>query len=289
MRPVDPPPRGFVIGDGQPDHRDQRGDLFIGRERRQHVILFAATLAAAFPGEAHRLDRAKPEAVADRAGLDQPGLDPAAGQRNVGAGEEAAAAAQPGTGLVQPEAPFAKEGANEAGRDPGHDQHRQPALGQAVLIGNVIAQGPHPQNPVLVAYGAEGPAWPASGLYMAHNTLVNDRLGGAWFLRVWRDKLPASTPVHLVNNLSVGLGVFSWGLAGGATALAGNVATVINPLIGTADLPYRLPSGGALRGKGVRPGVPDGIDLRPTAEFSWPIGSRPLAEPATWSPGAFQN
>ena len=164
-----------------------------------------------------------------------------------------------------------------------------PQGGLAVLIGNVIAQGPHPQNPVLVAYGAEGPAWPASGLYMAHNTLVNDRLGGAWFLRVWRDKLPASTPVHLVNNLSVGLGVFSWGLAGGATALAGNVATVINPLIGTADLPYRLPSGGALRGKGVRPGVPDGIDLRPTAEFSWPIGSRPLAEPATWSPGAFQN
>jgi len=163
-----------------------------------------------------------------------------------------------------------------------------PQGGLAVLIGNVIAQGAHSQNPVVVAFGAEGPAWPGSALYMAHNTLVNERLGGAWFLRVWRDKLPANTPVHLVNNLSVGPGLFTWGLADGATTQAGNAAAVINPLTGPADLPYRLPPGSMLRGKGVRPGAPDGMDLRPVAEFIWPIGTRPLVEPPTWSPGAFQ-
>ncbi len=164
-----------------------------------------------------------------------------------------------------------------------------PQGGLAVLIGNVISQGAHSQNPVVVAFGAEGPAWPGSGLYMAHNTLVNERLGGAWFLRVWRDKLPPNTPVHLVNNLSAGLGVLSWGMAGAGTTLAGNVATALSPLTGSAELPYRLPTGSALRGKGVRPGAPDGIDLRPTAEFIWPIGTRPLSEQPVWSPGAFQR
>ncbi|OYU68409.1 MAG: hypothetical protein CFE45_42920 [Burkholderiales bacterium PBB5] len=164
-----------------------------------------------------------------------------------------------------------------------------PQGGLAVLIGNVIAQGAHSQNPVVVAYGAEGPAWPVSGLYMAHNTLVNERLGGAWFLRVWRDKLPANTPVHLVNNLSVGLGVFIWGIGDAATTQVANFASVINPLTGPGNLPYLLPPDSWLRGRGVRPGAPDGIDLRPTAEFTWPIGSRPLATPPNWSPGAFQR
>jgi hypothetical protein len=164
-----------------------------------------------------------------------------------------------------------------------------PQGGLAVLIGNVIAQGPHTQNPVVVSYGAEGPTWPGSGLYMAHNTLVNEHRRGAWFLRVWRDKLPANTPVHLINNLSVGLGVFTWGVADGAATQQGNAAALISPLTGPPELPYFLPANSGLRGHGVPPPAPDGIDLRPMAEFTWPIGSRALAAPLAWSPGAFQR
>jgi len=37
------------------------------------------------------------------------------------------------------------------------------------------------------------------------------------------------------------------------------------------------------------PGTLAGADAVPTAEFAFPIGTRPLAPPAHWSPGALQR
>lgn len=164
-----------------------------------------------------------------------------------------------------------------------------PNGGQAVVIGNVIAQSANTQNATVVSFGAEGKAWPDSVLYMVHNTLVNDRLRGAWFLRVWRDRLPAGTVAHLYNNLSVGPGLFTLGVLGGPTEEGGNVAILKPQLLNPDQLNHALPPGSGLRGKAVPLPTPDGIDLRPMAEFTLPIGTRPLAPREHWSPGAFQR
>ena len=89
-----------------------------------------------------------------------------------------------------------------------------PNGGDALLIGNVIGQSASTENAVLVAYGAEGNAWPRSRLRMAHNTLLSEGPGPARFLRVWAERLPAGTLVQAVNNLSVGVGGFAWGATG---------------------------------------------------------------------------
>ncbi|HMO45538.1 MAG TPA: hypothetical protein PKB14_05860 [Rubrivivax sp.] len=158
-----------------------------------------------------------------------------------------------------------------------------PNGGDALLVGNVIGQSAHTENRVLVAYGAEGHAWPHSRLRMAHNTLLNDGVQPAWFLRVWRDRLPPGTPVQAVNNLSVGFGVFTLGASG---EFAGNHAAWPSMLVAPEALDFALRADSALRGRGVQQ-VSEA--LRPRAEFSLPVGTQPLAAPPRWTPGAFQR
>lgn len=162
-----------------------------------------------------------------------------------------------------------------------------PNGGLAWIIGNVIGQSPHAQNPVVVAYGAEGRPWEKNALYLAHNTMLNDRWLPAWFLRVFRDRLPKETTVLAVNNLTVGPGVFTWGASG---EFAGNHATVARSLVDPATLAFELASDSWLRGSGVDPRRIEGQDLAPKAEFKFPVGTRPLPPALTsWSPGAFQR
>jgi hypothetical protein len=59
-----------------------------------------------------------------------------------------------------------------------------PNGGLAWVIGNVIGQSATTDNPDLISYGAEGQRWPDNALYLAHNTLIDDKLDGR-FLRVW--------------------------------------------------------------------------------------------------------
>jgi hypothetical protein len=161
-----------------------------------------------------------------------------------------------------------------------------PNGGLAWIIGNVIGQSPLAQNPVVVAYGAEGRPWEKNALYIAHNTMLNDRWAPAWFLRVWRDRLPPDTAVHAVNNLTVGVGVFSWGASG---EFSGNYPTVARSLVDPGTMAYELASDSWLRGRGIDPRYVDGQDLAPMAEFVLPVGTRPLPPRTTWSPGAFQR
>ena len=161
-----------------------------------------------------------------------------------------------------------------------------PNGGDALLIGNVIGQSATTENAVLVSYGAEGHAWPGSRLRVAHNTLVSDGVKPGWFVRVWSDKLPADTPVQAVNNLGVGLGVF---MLGGAGETAGNFTVVRAQLTGADTLDFALGAGSALRGRGVDPRSVFGGELVPRAEFTLPIGTRPLQAPPSWSPGALQR
>ena len=145
--------------------------------------------------------------------------------------------------------------------------------GDAVVVGNIVA------------YGAEGRVWDRNRLLLSHNTLVSD-FPLAWFLRAWPDKLGAGTTIRAVNNLTVGAGLFALGASGD---FDGNRWTWSSSLEGPGALAFELARDSRLRGSADDPRTLAGDESLPTAEFSLPIGTRPLAPPAAWSPGALQR
>lgn len=161
-----------------------------------------------------------------------------------------------------------------------------PQGGLAIVVGNIISQAPRSQNPVVVAYGAEGQHWPVNKLYLAHNTMINQKWTPAWFLRVFNDRLPADTAVYAINNLTLGGGVLEWGASG---TFEGNrsawTGVLSNPDLGM----YDVPAGSWLQGAGSDPRHVGGLDLAPRAEFKLPLGTRPLPTLTQWTPGAFQR
>jgi len=160
-----------------------------------------------------------------------------------------------------------------------------PNGGDALLVGNVIGQSASSQNPVMVAYGAEGPIWPGSRLRMAHNTLIHTGWRPAWFVRAWPDKLPPDTPIITRNNLHAGLGIFTTTLPGDH---AGNVALPAS-LLSPDILDFTGPFGSISRKFSVAlEGTPE-EDLRPTAAFAFPVGTSPRAPSTSPMPGAFEH
>jgi hypothetical protein len=161
------------------------------------------------------------------------------------------------------------------------------AGGLATVLGNVIGQGADNQNPVLLAYGTEGRTWEKNELRVAHNTFIHYGLLPAWFMRVLDDRIGPDTKVYAVNNLLVGPGLFSPGTSG---EFAGNRYATRGMLQDIWTYGFELPPGSTWRGAGVDPSQVGGHDLRPTAEFEWPVGTRKLQPAAgAWTPGAFQR
>ena len=161
------------------------------------------------------------------------------------------------------------------------------AGGTATIIGNVIGQGADSQNPVVVAYGTEGTAWPVNRLLMAHNTLVTYGWLPAWFLRTFTERLPPMTEVLVINNLLVGPGVF-WGGANGH--FDGNRQVTRGMLRDIDTYGFELPPASMWRNAGVDPRNVGGHDLAPKAEFEWPVGTRALPlNRGAWTPGAYQR
>lgn len=160
-----------------------------------------------------------------------------------------------------------------------------PVGGDAVVIGNIIGQSATTQNPVVVSYGAEGRSWDKNRLLLSHNTLASEHRY-AWFLRTWLDKLGADTQVRAVNNLTVGPGVFTLGSSG---AFDGNFPALMNMLEDPSALAFELTRDSILRGRAGHPRMQGGDEAVPAAEFVLPIGTKPLAPPERWSPGALQR
>lgn len=159
-----------------------------------------------------------------------------------------------------------------------------PEGGIAHLVGNVVGQSDGTQNPVLIAFGAEARGDRRSRLYLVHNTLVNDKLPAAWFLRVWADKLGPDLQVHAYNNLLIGPGVFEWGAPG---RFGGSCRGVRASLRDADLLDFRLERWW-LGGDIVDALDADGLPLKPTAEFALPVGTRPLPPGTPLRPGALQ-
>jgi hypothetical protein len=160
-----------------------------------------------------------------------------------------------------------------------------PNGGLAYVIGNVIGQSATTTNPAVVSYGAEGDYWERNALYLVNNTLTSDARA-AWFLRVASDRLPGDTTIVAVNNLTVGLGIFTLGAKG---RFDGNYPLLSWALAEPEVLDFRLGASSLLRNAGVAPPVVDGRSLAPTAEFKLPVGTMPIVPRDGWTPGAFQS
>jgi hypothetical protein len=158
-----------------------------------------------------------------------------------------------------------------------------PNGGVAFVVGNIIGQAPGTTNATIVSFGAEGSDDREQALFMAHNTLINEGLRPGPFVHVHQAKLTRPVETRYVNNLSVGFGAGELGLAdisqGNFTALPGHLQDVEAGR-------YALRPDSLLRGRGVEPGTARGVSLAPQAEFTPPVGTRPLPARTRWSPGA---
>jgi hypothetical protein len=155
-----------------------------------------------------------------------------------------------------------------------------PNGGLAFVVGNLIGQSRDTSNSVLVSFGAEGSDQREQGLFMAHNTLLNEGPRPAVFVRL--ADMPRATARRFVNNLLVGAGRGDPALADPAQGNFGAPPGALLP-----DL--HLPADSPLRGRGVAAGTVQGVSLTPEAEFTLPAGTRPLRAPARWAPGAYQS
>ncbi len=159
-----------------------------------------------------------------------------------------------------------------------------PNGGVAYVVGNAIGQSADSDNPAIVSYGAEGRRWPDNALYMAHNTLINDRYSGK-FLDLRSDRIGAEVEVWLLNNLLVGKGDLERPTLG---RFDGNRLVELRDLIESGGIPLRLTSQSPLRGAVRPPGMARDVELLPDAEFSFPAGTRQMHPGSSLAPGAFQ-
>ena len=161
-----------------------------------------------------------------------------------------------------------------------------PNGGMAWVVGNVIAQGSAASNPTLLAFGAEGSDGRPHGLYLAHNTFINESWKPALFVRVHEKALGAAVLQRVVNNLFVGLGFADVDWGGGTS---GNFFVPSAALQDSLAAEPRLPADAWLRGRAQAAGSAMGVSLEPLAEVSAPVGTRRLAPRSSWAAGAFQD
>jgi len=156
-----------------------------------------------------------------------------------------------------------------------------PAGGLAVVVGNLIEQGAQTENSTIIAFGAEGYKWPRNELYLAYNTVVNDRTQGGVFISA----APGSGFVKAVDNIFVGKGSMSIKLK---SDLKSNWELGWRDFARPMALDFRLRKDSKAVGAAVDAGEVDGMALRPMREYTYPIGSTPLPSSEPLSPGAFQ-
>lgn len=141
-----------------------------------------------------------------------------------------------------------------------------PNGGVAVILGNVVQQGPQTDNSIVISYGAEGFKYATNELYVVHNTVVNDRQGGTFFSV---DGKP--TVAKFLNNLLVGSGT---PFSGTVTDTAGNVVSQSPGLVDRAGFDYRLTASSPAIDKGADPGTGAGMSLSAVSEYVHPLSAR---------------
>ena len=140
-----------------------------------------------------------------------------------------------------------------------------PEGGLSYVIGNLLQQGPRTDNPVILAYGAEGLRHPSRTLYVVNNTFVND-LGSGTFVSV----APGGTAT-VQNNLFVGAGT----AVGGAAIQLSNLATSAPRFVDRGAFDYRPTAATPGIDRGTAPGTAGAFDLTPVYQYVHPAGREP--------------
>jgi hypothetical protein len=150
-----------------------------------------------------------------------------------------------------------------------------PNGGIAVVVGNVIQQGPSTDNPVMLAYGAEGLASDGRTheLYVANNTFVNDLGSNGVFLST----AAGVSTFRSSNNLYVGGGTVFQGKQ--PTASSTDLATSSPAFVDRASLNYQLTGASPAINAGSNPGIENGFSLAP--EYEVVAGGRRMARPTS--------
>lgn len=158
-----------------------------------------------------------------------------------------------------------------------------PNGGVAVVVGNLIEQGPQTENPAIISYGAEGYRWATNTLSVVHNTLVDRLPAGGVPLRVW----PGAVTVRAYNNLLVGPGTIE--VAGTGEARHNFKATNAD-FVNASALDYRLKADSRLVGQIPESDSSQTADrlLVPTREYVHPQETRARGG-RVGNPGAFQD
>lgn len=186
-----------------------------------------------------------------------------------------------------------------------------PNGGQAYVVGNLIGQSATTQNPAIVAVGLEGYHWPKNALYLVNNTLIDGRPSEGYFLRA----APGLQTLKAMNNVLVAgrshdFAPFSadpkgtmrdpgktvrlpdpgvrQGDEGMKSDVRNNFVVSREEFAQAAQFDYRLRERSPLAGKFQPPGMADGVDLTPRAEYAHPAQTRRLASEPTL-PGAVQS
>jgi hypothetical protein len=139
-----------------------------------------------------------------------------------------------------------------------------PNGGLSYVIGTVLEQGTHTQNPNLLAYGEEGELNPDSHLYAVNDTFVNGLRRGAAMLIG-----DGVAPVLAENDLSTGSPVFV-GQAG--ALLRHNCVTADPRFVNPARYDYTLRASSPCRHAGRRPGRAQGFSLVPRFQYAGVAG-----------------
>lgn len=159
-----------------------------------------------------------------------------------------------------------------------------PAGGRAAVIGCVIQQGPASQNATMISYGAESYRWDANELMIAFCTIVNDRPGGATFVRAAQ----GNASVEMVHNLLAGRARMDVPV----TARLRNIEARPGDFADPQHFDFRLRRAARVAGALGMVGTLGPEDHVPTREYVHPASSVELELKSALtplSPGAFQR
>lgn len=160
-----------------------------------------------------------------------------------------------------------------------------PNGGKAIVLGNLVQQGPASENHTIISYGAEGYRWPENTLGVAFNTIVNDRAAGSVRVRV----AAGAERVVLNNNLWVGAGTLG---IDAPLVTRGNHEAARKDFADADNFDYRLRASSRLVGQAGFRGASDSNAIVPLREYVHEATSCPLEGMTALtplSPGAFQR
>lgn len=155
-----------------------------------------------------------------------------------------------------------------------------PDGGQGFVIGNILRQSPHAENPSMLSFAAEhNQHQPQQALYIVNNTFVNDRPNGI-FVNNHSD-----TPAKLINNLLIGQNSHLEGPAEQQHNIASVEASYKNP----ANQDYHLSANANAIDRGMEPGYANnGFALRPEYQYRHPLALEPRHQQGAIDVGAYE-